>query len=183
MRHVAQGLVELNRGAAAIRMIDDGLKQFGGRMNDPGLIPWVLQLRLLKFAQLKDAAGCRATAQQWERLDRTDPESLYSAACMRAVTAAVLRATDKSPAGAQQAGAEADLAVGWLKRAVAAGYQDAAHLKQDHDLDDLRQRPEFQAVIAQLEAKPKRPVQPDASPQSPARTDANGQTSEKSKKP
>jgi tetratricopeptide (TPR) repeat protein len=178
---VAESLMELNRGAEALGIIDDGLKQVGGRMNDPGLIALVLQLRLLKFAQLKDAAGCRATAEWWDQLKRTDNGSLYDAACAHAVAASVLRATEKSAAGAKQANAEAGQAMGWLKQAVAAGYKNVAHMKQDKDLADLRQRQDFQALIAQLEAKP--PVQAAVSPQPPARTGPNGQTSQKGKQP
>jgi hypothetical protein len=35
---------------------------------------------------------------------------------------------------------------------VAAGYKDAAHLKQDHDLDALREREDFKKLLAELAA-------------------------------
>jgi hypothetical protein len=50
--------------------------------------------RLRKFGRRKDPVGCRQTAEMWEKLNRADADSLYNAACMRAVTAAVLRAAD-----------------------------------------------------------------------------------------
>jgi hypothetical protein len=102
--------------------------------------------------------GCRQTAALWEKLNRTDAASLYDAACMRAVTAAVLRAVDSSPTGAKQADAEAEQAMAWLKKAVAAGYKDGAHMEKDKDLDALRDREDFKKLLAELAAglaKPK----------------------------
>ena len=53
----------------------------------------------------------------------------------------------------------ADGAMATLRRAVAAGYSDVAHMRTDTDLDALRQRDDFQKLIKDLEAKPdtKRP--------------------------
>ncbi len=91
----------------------------------------VIDLRLRHFAKTKDPVGCRATAEMWQKLKRTDADSLYNAACFCAVTAAVLRAGDKAEARAKDAAAEADRAMGWLKQAVAAGYNDDAHMAKD----------------------------------------------------
>ncbi|HEV3003085.1 MAG TPA: hypothetical protein VGX78_01430, partial [Pirellulales bacterium] len=101
------------------------------------------------FAKCNDAAGCRATAEMWENLMRTDAGSLYNAACNRAVTAGIIRAGDQS----EDADAEADRAMDWLKQAVAAGFNDAAHIEQNSDLDTLRMRQDFKQLIAELEAK------------------------------
>ena len=89
----------------------------------------------------------------WERLNRTDSESLYNAACWRAVTAAVVRATDDSPQAASSAAAEADRAMDWLNKAVAAGYRNFAHMKQDKDLNSLHEREDFNKLVMALEAK------------------------------
>jgi hypothetical protein len=45
----------------------------------------------------------------------------------------------------------ADQAVGALRQAVAHGYQDAAHMKKDTDLDPLRGRDDFQKLLAELD--------------------------------
>jgi len=74
------------------------------------------------------------------------------AACFRAVTAAVIRADDQSEDAAKDAAAEADRAMDWLKQAVAAGFKNAAHMKQDTDLEALRTREDFKQLIAELEA-------------------------------
>jgi hypothetical protein len=46
-----------------------------------------------------------------------------------------------------------DRALALLHRAVQAGYLDAAHMKQDTDLDPLRDRGDFKKLLAELEAK------------------------------
>lgn len=101
----------------------------------------------------KDAAGCRALAERWEKLNRTDAEGLYTAARLRAATAAVLRSTPNAEA-VRQADEEADRAMIWLKQAVAAGYRNAAHIRQDSDLDTLRDREDFEQLLAELQAGP-----------------------------
>jgi serine/threonine protein kinase len=149
---VAESLGKLGRGAEAVPLIDECVQRAAGRVVHPGLLPAVTELRLRHFEKTKDAAGCRQTVEMWEKLNRTDAGSLYDAACMRAVTAAVLRATDKSTAGTKQAATEADRAMAWLKQALAAGYKGIAHMAKDKDLDALRDREDFKKLVAELEA-------------------------------
>jgi tetratricopeptide (TPR) repeat protein len=148
MRGVAASLVALDRGAEAVVLIDDCVRRAAGKVVHPRLLPGVMNLRLRHFAKTGDATGCRQTAEMWEGLKRTDAASLYNAARLRAVTAAVFRATDKSPAGGKQADAEADRAMAWLKKAIAAGYRKAGHMKQDRTLDALRDRADYREVVA-----------------------------------
>jgi serine/threonine-protein kinase len=110
----------------------------------------VLDSVLRHLEKTRDVAGCRAAAEEWEKFNRTDAESLYTAARMRAITAAVIRATDKSPEGVKQADVEADRAVDWLRKAIAAGFKDAARLRKDADLDALRDRDDFKKLLAEL---------------------------------
>ena len=115
-------------------------------------MPHLLALRLRHFEKTKDASGCRQTAEMWEKLNRTDADSLYTAGQMRAVTAAVLKAT--APALTRSvAGDEAGQALAWLKRAIAAGYNDVAKMKNDDALLQLRERDDFLMLIADLEKK------------------------------
>ena len=102
------------------------------------------------------AADCRRAAEAWEKLVGFDADSRYkyNAACFRAVTAAALRAADESPAGAEQAEAEAGRAMAWLERAVAAGYHDAAAMAADHELDALRHRADFKELLGAAERGP-----------------------------
>jgi serine/threonine protein kinase/tetratricopeptide (TPR) repeat protein len=153
MAAVANALVDLHRDAEAIPLIDECLQLAAGKDVDPRLIPALLDTRLRHFQRLKDAAGCRATAEKWEQQNRTDADSLYIMACFRAITAAAIRGTDKSDATAKQANAEADRAMTWLRQALAAGYADVANVTRDADLDALRDRDDFKKLIATLAAK------------------------------
>jgi hypothetical protein len=63
----------------------------------------------------------------------------------------VFRAADQSAEGAKQADAEADRAMAWLKQAVDAGFKNAAHMRQDRDLDALRDRTDFARLLTTLE--------------------------------
>jgi tetratricopeptide (TPR) repeat protein len=148
---VAENLVELGRGAEAVPVIDECFQRAAGKAVHPRLLLHLVALRLRHFERSKDAAGCRRTAEMWESLKRTDAGSLYNAASLRAVAAAVLRAADESADGGRRADVEADRAMDWLKQAVAAGYKDAAHLKRDNDLDALRGRADFSDLVKTLE--------------------------------
>lgn len=50
-----------------------------------------------------------------------------------------------------QAAIYRELAMESLQKAVKAGWKDAAHMKQDTDLDTLRDREDFKALLAELE--------------------------------
>jgi serine/threonine protein kinase/tetratricopeptide (TPR) repeat protein len=145
---VADSLCKLDRGAEAVPIIDECLKRAVGKVVDKRLIPHLGELRLRHFEKMKDAAGCRQTAEIWEQLKRTDADSLYRAACNRAVTAAVLRAQERSEKGVKDAAAEADRAMAWLTQAVAAGYKHLANIKTDSNLDALREREDFKKLSA-----------------------------------
>jgi hypothetical protein len=62
----------------------------------------------------------------------------------------------------QQARFYGDQALAMLRTAVARGYKDAAHMKEDKDLDPLRGRGDFQKLLAELEAaaRPKEGARP-----------------------
>ena len=85
-------------------------------------------------------------------MKRTDAGGFYNAACYRAICAAAIREDPKMPAAdaGRLAREQADLAMAWLRKAVAAGFTDAALVKKDTDLDALRENPEFKALLAEL---------------------------------
>jgi hypothetical protein len=115
------------------------------------MIPDLLNIRLRHFARRKDGASCRATARMWEKQLPRDGLSLYLAACFRAVTAGIIEGNDLSHDAGKRAEAEADKAMVWLKKAVAAGFRNVATLKQNRDLDALRQRADFKKLLAEVE--------------------------------
>jgi serine/threonine protein kinase/tetratricopeptide (TPR) repeat protein len=154
MWRVAECLTQLERGREAVPILDDCFRRAAAKpCCQRELLPGVTGVRLRHFEKMKDAAGCRQTAEMWENLKRTDADSLYHAARMRAVTAAVFRAADTSPEGVQQADAEADRAMTWLKQALAVGYNNAAHLREDKDLDALRDRADLTELVTELQAR------------------------------
>jgi eukaryotic-like serine/threonine-protein kinase len=153
MWDVAHSLVKLGRGPDALPIIDDCLKRAAHVVVDPDLIPGVMDQRIKCFEQTKDAIGCRATAEMWEGMNRADAKSLFSAARYRAVTAKIIRATDV--AAIEQANAEADRALAWLEKANAAGYKNKNEKKTDADFDALRDRADFQKLIASVNATKK----------------------------
>ena len=150
MWNLAASLIQLERGAEAIPLIDECVPKAAGQAVEPRMIPTVMALRMGHFRKVGDPTGCRATAAMWEKLNRTDADSLYNAACFRSVAAAV---QTKSPGAdaARLAQDDADRAMQWLQKAVQAGYKDAAHMKKDTDLDPLREREDFKKLLAGLE--------------------------------
>ena len=80
--------------------------------------------------------------------DKSD--QLYDTACLYALCAGANRT---GPDTARLAKECADEALTLLKRAVAKGYKNAAHMKQDPDLAALRPHADFQKLIAELDGK------------------------------
>jgi hypothetical protein len=148
---VTRCLVALDRGAEAVPLIDECLARATGKVALKALSEMAL-LQLRHYAKTKDAADCQATTEMAEKLNPTDATCLYNVACMRAVTAAVIRANAQSETAARSAATEADRAMAWLKQAVTAGYNDFQNIKSEKDLDVLRDRKDFQRLLADLEA-------------------------------
>jgi hypothetical protein len=153
MWNLAESLSQLGRGGEAIPIIDECFAKAAGQEVHPGMIPNLIMLRMDHFEKVGDAAGCRATAAKWEKLNRPDAESLYHAGCFRSVTAEVQSKTPGADA-ARLAKEDADRAMAWLTKAVAAGWKETAHMKIDVTLDPLRNRKDFKKLMADLEAKP-----------------------------
>jgi serine/threonine protein kinase/Flp pilus assembly protein TadD len=150
----AEALDALGRYAEGRRDWERALELDGGH-DEAFFRSKLADSRLRTFRKDNDAAGCLAAAAEYEALNPTDAGGLYDAACYRAVCAAVLPQDPKTPAGdAARLGKEqADLAMAWLGKAVAAGFVDTGHMKQDADLDALREREDFKKLLAELEAK------------------------------
>jgi hypothetical protein len=90
---------------------------------------------------------CEETlALQKAKLGANHPDTLvnmYNIACYQALL--VSKSADR--------GKQADLAMESLKKAIAAGYNDLADIKNDNDLDCLRGREDFKKLVAEVEAK------------------------------
>jgi serine/threonine protein kinase/tetratricopeptide (TPR) repeat protein len=106
---------------------------------------------LIKVGRSAEAAElARQVASLWEKRKDTDPKSLYLAASYRALAATAVRAADPSADGAKQASAEADRAMAWLQKGVAAGWSDVIQMRADRNLDAIRDRADFKALTSQL---------------------------------
>jgi tetratricopeptide (TPR) repeat protein len=152
MKEVAYCLVELDRSAEALPIIDDCIARASKVPGRPGLIRQAIALRLRHFKKMNDVPGCLATIEMWHKLNHTDAQSLYLSACLHAVTAVLIEANSGSTGRAQE---EADRAMDWLRKAVAAGYHDSAHMAEDEDLDALRHREDFKKLLAEMPAEKK----------------------------
>ena len=87
-------------------------------------------------------------ARRKAKLGHAHPDTLWSMYNIaRCHALFVPKAADK--------GKEAELAIEWLQKAVAAGYNNIAQIKADADtdLDALRGREDFKKLVADLEAK------------------------------
>ena len=145
-------LIALGRGAEAVPIIDECVARVADKNVSPRMVLYLVDTRLRHFEQAKDAEGCRATAELWEKLKRTDAASIYDAACFRAVTAAVMRGNPTSQL-ARQSDAEADRAMALLQQAVAAGRGNVTEMKKDKDLDVLHDREDYRRLMAELETR------------------------------
>ena len=100
-------LFRLNRADEALPLIEEVVDRAARLKVQPDLIG-LLNNQRTYYKQSKNVAGCTKTAELWEKLRRTDPRSLYNAACYRAVTAGVIRDADRSPMAAEKARAAAE---------------------------------------------------------------------------
>ena len=137
---VAETLFKLDRPAEALRYIDECLALAAGQTIVPYAAMWGLRLRLRHFEKVKDAAGCRASAKLWEELKLADADNLYSAACYRAIAAGLYSKADQKG----EAAADAEKAMEWLNKSIAAGFRDRVNMDVDTDLVALRGRADFE---------------------------------------
>jgi tetratricopeptide (TPR) repeat protein len=148
---VAIAMEKLGRTADAIPIIDECLKRAAGKKFRSDFFG-LADIRLRYFEKKQDGAGCRTSAELLESTPPTTAIGFYHAACFRAVTANVISATDKSPAGVQNSEDEAKRAIAWLEKSINAGFKDVASLKKDPDLASLQGRADFQKLVSKLEA-------------------------------
>jgi serine/threonine protein kinase/tetratricopeptide (TPR) repeat protein len=106
---------------------------------------WFRLQRASALARAGQQTGATAAVEALLGPSQADASTLYGAACVHALTAGVAKGDQA------QAEKHAARAVGLLRQAVQAGYTDLAQLKKAADLDALRQRQDFQALLGDLE--------------------------------
>jgi tetratricopeptide (TPR) repeat protein len=93
------------------------------------------------------------TAETCRDLGWDGPTDAYNAACYLSQCIPIVAKHDKLDDKQRTEAAQffGDAAMKLLREAVSRGYKDVPHMKKDTDLDPLRQREDFQKLIAELE--------------------------------
>jgi tetratricopeptide (TPR) repeat protein len=106
-------------------------------------------------AGLLDPAAAVKIAQTRRELGWDPPADAYNAACAVSLCIPLVEQHEKLAADKRKAAAHfyGEEAMKLLREAVAKGFKDAAHMKRDPDLAPLRQRDDFQKLLAELESQ------------------------------
>jgi len=152
MNNVSANLATLGRHEEALRLQEETLALQKAKLGleHPGTLSSMHNLAL-RYAALGRHVEALALFEKVEALHETKlgpghPHTLmnmYNLACLHSLM--IPESTDRMK--------HADLAMGWLQKAVAAGFREADQLKKDTDFDALRGRPDFKKLISELEAK------------------------------
>jgi serine/threonine protein kinase/tetratricopeptide (TPR) repeat protein len=149
-----QRLALCRKAGQAVGDLDFALKQPGPE------VPRLLDVRLRSLLKEQKLPAAINTAAKIKELAGDKPDQLYDAACAYALCAAEPGGVS---AGSKPRGADAtplakkcaQEAMALLKQAVAKGFKNAAHIKQDKDLVALREREDFKKLVTDLEAAKK----------------------------
>jgi tetratricopeptide (TPR) repeat protein len=108
-------------------------------------------------AGLGDSAAAKQMANKVRDLGWDLPADAYDAACTLSLCIPIVQKNDKASAEERdkQSAIYGDEAMTMLRDAVAKGFKNAAHVKQDKDLDPLRGREDFKKLLAELETNKK----------------------------
>jgi tetratricopeptide (TPR) repeat protein len=108
-------------------------------------------------AALLEPEDAVRTAETRRDVGWNAPADAYDAACALGQCASIAAKHDKLDDRHRKEAAQfySDAAMKLLGDAVSKGYRDVVHMKKDTRLDPLRQRQDFQKLIAELEAKGK----------------------------
>ena len=122
-------------------------------------------MRLVNEPEASDVS--RKALALFERIDKEGLAKPYDIACIRSLSSDLVRSTGKDPAAVERSRRLADQAMEALRQAVNGGYRDLAWIEIDPDLDPLRSRDDYKALIAEIKAKSalsKKPEETAASP-------------------
>jgi serine/threonine protein kinase/tetratricopeptide (TPR) repeat protein len=133
----AQSLVALDRHAEALADWDKAVALSDAKV--PGQLGMGRAMSRIRAGKVEEAL---ADAGELAKLKGWSATSLYNLACIYSLASAKDRAKQDE---------HAQRAVALLRQAVQAGYKNVPHIKKDPDLDPLRQRPDFQTLLAELD--------------------------------
>jgi serine/threonine protein kinase/tetratricopeptide (TPR) repeat protein len=141
-----QRLALCRKAGQAVQDLDFALQQPAAE------VPGLLDLRVRFLLKEQKLAAAVESAAKMTGLAGDKADQLYQAACAYALCAGAARQAKSPVAGAPSREKLAERALALLKQAVAKGYKDAAHIKQDRDLDALGDRADFKKLLTELEA-------------------------------
>ncbi len=105
-------------------------------------------------AGLGDQVGAKRAAEKLRDFGGKRAVDAYDAACFLSLCIPIVQKDEQATKEerGKQVQFYGDEAMKLLRDAVAKGYKDATHMRQDKDLDSLRDRPDFEKLLAGLEA-------------------------------
>jgi tetratricopeptide (TPR) repeat protein len=114
------------------------------------------QLLATTLVDLGEHAAAALAADDLARIALDPALDSYNAACYlsRCVTLAEKDAKLPQVRREELAKSYGDRAIELLRQAIARGYKDARHMKEDSDLEPLHSRADFQQLVAKLKAPP-----------------------------
>jgi serine/threonine-protein kinase len=145
-----EALAALARAIAILRKVvdsDPSVVTFQGRLAFCLGLAGGIHLEAGRAAEASESL--RQAVAILERLPSLEPLDRYNLACAHGKLAG-LATMPGSGMTATEGRAEAERAMQWLHRAVAAGYRNVALMQRDRDLDPLRSRDDFQALMMDL---------------------------------
>jgi serine/threonine protein kinase len=152
MNNMAGAYGALGRHREALKLREETLALQKAKLpaDHPDILASMNNLALTYAALGQNADALKLLEQtlalQKAKLGADHPRTLlgiYNLACIHARM--IPESSDRSR--------QAELAMDWLKKAVAAGYKDVDLMRKDSDLDALRGREDFKNLLAELEGK------------------------------
>ena len=153
----AGDLAWIRRQLATCRKTEKALADLDFALKQPTAeVPRLLDIRMQVFAKKSDQKNLLATAIAYEKLATTDDRQLYGAACAWSQASGLA----KDDAKLREEYAVKAMMLLWKTPTGNGHFVDspaklAAHMKQDADMNPLRERADFKKRIANLEAPPK----------------------------
>lgn len=135
--------------AVSQSMVDAGLNIEESERTLASTKSWLLETQALKFAKENDFADATKTARELCAMANVDSNQLYNSACLFALAAGSLKAGEKTvpESKIEQWEAWSAGSIAMLKRSIEAGWKDFEHIRNDTDLDAVRDLEAFKELI------------------------------------
>jgi serine/threonine protein kinase/tetratricopeptide (TPR) repeat protein len=141
---------------ALCRKAEQAVKDLDFALQQPAAeVPRLLDMRVRYLMKEQKLAAAVESAAKMKEHAGDKSEQLYNAARAYALCAGAAKDAKKPVANVPGPEELAREAMTLLKQAVARGFKNAAHMKQDNDLNGLREREDFKKLLTELEAKAK----------------------------